>query len=103
TLEISRGETWEPLPFVVASRGRVSEHDGVISGFTGRVWQVARAEIDGPPGEVRIRWRFTSDPSQRGRGVYVDGVRLGDAEGTLFDGEREPDAFLADGWVQADR
>jgi CubicO group peptidase (beta-lactamase class C family) len=102
TLEISRGDTWEPLPFVVASRGRVSEHDGTISGFTGRVWQLARAEIDGPPGEVRIRWRFTTDASQRGRGVYVDSVRLGDAEGTLFDGEREPDAFLADGWVQAE-
>lgn len=103
TLEISRGEAWEPLPFVVSSRGRVSEHDGEISGFTGRVWQLARAEIDGPLGEVRIRWRFTTDPSQRGRGVYVDSVRLGDSQGALFDGEREPDAFLADGWVQARR
>ncbi|WP_020577273.1 serine hydrolase domain-containing protein [Actinopolymorpha alba] len=105
TLELSRdgGATWSPMPYVVSSRGRISDVDGTISGFAGRHWQQAYAEIGGPPGEVQIRWRYVTDPLYQGRGVYVDGVRLGDAEGTLVNGERESGRFLADGWSEAAR
>ncbi len=38
-----------------------------------------------------MRWRYTSDPANQGRGVYVDRVRV--------DGERIADgSFTADGW-----
>nr|WP_179789151.1 serine hydrolase domain-containing protein [Actinopolymorpha rutila] len=105
TLELSRdgGTTWSPLPYIVSSRGRIANHDGSISGFTGRHWQQAYAEVDESPGQVQIRWRYVTDPLYQGRGVYVDEVRLGDAQGTLFNGEREADRFLADGWSQATR
>ncbi len=105
TLEISTdgGGIWSPIPFVVTSRGRISHHDGTISGFAGRHWQQAYAEVDGPPGEVQIRWRYVTDPLLQGRGVYVDGIRLGDAEGLLFDGERDPSRFTAIGWKEAER
>jgi CubicO group peptidase (beta-lactamase class C family) len=105
TVELSRdaGASWAPVPFVVSSRGRVGEHDGTISGFAGRRWQQAYAELDGPPGPVQLRWRFVTDATQQGRGVYVDGVRLGDRDGTVFDGERDPARFSSDGWREADR
>ena len=105
TLELSRdgGGTWAPMPFVVSSRGRISRHDGTISGFAGRHWQQAYAEIDGPPGEVQIRWRYVTDPLLQGRGVYVDGIRLGDADGLLVDGERDPSRFEVAGWTEAER
>ncbi|MGW0230147.1 serine hydrolase [Actinopolymorpha singaporensis] len=105
TLELSRdgGATWSPLPYVVSSRGRIAHHDGSICGFTGRHWQQAYAEVDESPGQVQIRWRYVTDPLYQGRGVYVDEVRLGDAQGTLVNGEREADRFLADGWSQATR
>ncbi|MGH3489555.1 MAG: serine hydrolase [Actinopolymorphaceae bacterium] len=105
TLELSRdgGVSWTPQPFVVTSRGRVSPHDGTISGFTGRHWQQASAEIEGPPGKIQIRWRYVTDALHQGRGVYVDGIRLGDAAGLLLDGERSPDLFTADGWTEASR
>ncbi|GAA4988254.1 serine hydrolase [Actinopolymorpha pittospori] len=104
TLELSRdgGSTWSAQPFVVSSRGRISHHDGTISGFAGRHWQQAYAEIDEPPGQVQIRWRYVTDPLYQGRGVYVDEVRLGDAEGMLVDGERDSSRFLADGWTEAE-
>ena len=104
TLEQSRdaGATWEPVPFVISSRGRVSQHDGSISGFAGRRWQQASAELEGPPGQIQLRWRYVTDATQQGRGVYVDDVRLGDGDGVVFDGERDPARFQPAGWTEAD-
>jgi hypothetical protein len=105
TLEVSRdgGVSWEAQPFVVSSRGRISPHDGTIAGFTGRHWQQASAEIEGPPGEIQLRWRYVTDALHQGRGVYVDGIRLGDADGLVLDGEASPELFVADGWTEASR
>jgi CubicO group peptidase (beta-lactamase class C family) len=102
TLELSLddGTTWTSVPFVCWSRGRVSEYDGTISGFAGRHWQQAFAELDEPPGTVLIRWRYVTDSVYQGRGVYVDDIRLGDRSGTLFDGEKHADRFVSSGWTQ---
>jgi CubicO group peptidase (beta-lactamase class C family) len=104
-LEVSRdaGLTWTLLPFVVTSRGRVGRHDGTIAGFAGRHWQQAYADIGGPPGEVQIRWRYVTDLSLSGRGVYVDDIRVADDKGVLVDGERESGRFVSDGWNEAER
>jgi CubicO group peptidase (beta-lactamase class C family) len=105
TLELSRdgGTTWAQVPFVCWSRGRVSSHDGTISGFAGRHWQQAFAELSEPPGAALIRWRYVTDPVYQGRGIYVDDVRLGDRSGTLFDGEKHPERFVTTGWTQSVR
>ena len=59
-------------------------------------WAQARADL--PPGTQSLRWRYTTDGSYLGRGVYVDDVRVAGPGGALLDGESHPDAFTADGW-----
>jgi CubicO group peptidase (beta-lactamase class C family) len=91
TLEASTdgGETWAKVPFELRSGPST---DGTISGFGGRRWHLAEAEL--PEGDVLVRWRYASDANTQGRGVYVDRVRL--------DGERIPDdSFIADGWTRS--
>ena len=71
---------------------------GTFSGFAGRRW--ARATATLPSGTRQIRWRYTTDPLNQGRGVYVDGVRAWDAAGkVVLDGERQAARFAADGWT----
>ncbi|HEY6740038.1 MAG TPA: serine hydrolase [Actinopolymorphaceae bacterium] len=106
TLELSRddGATWEPVPFVAWSRGRLSEHDdGRIFGFTGRHWQHGFAELDEKAGAGLLRWRYVTDPEFQGRGVYLDGISVVDRRGVLLDGEREPERFTPVGWSLATR
>ncbi|WP_460515624.1 serine hydrolase domain-containing protein [Flindersiella endophytica] len=105
SLELSRdgGATWDAVPFICWSRGKVSSYDGTISGFAGRRWQQAFAELDEPPGDVLVRWRYVTDPVYQGRGIYVDDIRLGDRSGTLFDGEKHPERFVTAGWTQSVR
>jgi hypothetical protein len=91
TLEASTdaGETWAKVPFELRSGPST---DGTISGFGGRRWHLAEAEL--PEGDVLVRWRYASDANTQGRGVYVDRVRL--------DGERIPDdSFITDGWTRS--
>ena len=89
TLEASTdgGSTWAPVPFAIREGPAT---DGTVSGFGGRRWHHAEATL--PEGDdVLMRWRYTSDPANQGRGVYVDRVRV--------DGERIADgSFTADGW-----
>ena len=92
------GTTWTPVPLSL----RAGPYDWTVphtfSGFAGR--RGARATATLPPGTTHVRWRFTTDPLNLGRGVYVDGVRAWNSGGRLvFDGERHPDAFHADGWT----
>lgn len=50
---------------------------------------------------MRLRWRYTTDQSYVGRGVYVDGIRVEDGGRTLFDERRPGDArrVEATGWT----
>lgn len=105
TLELSRdgGATWAPLPFETRSRGVDTAYAGKISGYNGREWRAASADITGPPGPVQLRWRYTSDTLYQGRGVYLDAIRLSDNQGVLVDGERDPELFTASGFSAATR
>lgn len=100
TVELSRDQaTWEPVPFVCSSRGRVCEHDPVIAELAGRRWQQAYASVEVEPGPAWLRWRYVPDPARPGRGVYVDDLRLADGRGQLFDVEQQSAQFVADGWT----
>ncbi len=98
TLETSAdgGDTWAPLPFAMRDRGPAEQTDGTVSGEHGRRWAQARAEL--APGDRLLRWRMTTDASQLGRGVLVDGVRAAAGHRVLLDGERHAEVFDAVGW-----
>ena len=94
------GTTWTPVPLSLRAGPYAWTVPGTFSGFSGRRW--ARATATLPPGTKQVRWRYTTDPLNEGRGVYVDGVRAWDASGRLvFDGERTPDRFGGTGWVRS--
>ncbi|SCE37897.1 serine hydrolase domain-containing protein [Streptomyces sp. PpalLS-921] len=107
------GATWQPVPFTTRPTARDgapaisgAHPQGSVSGWSGRVWHRLDANLSPwRGGEVRLRWRYTTDQLYVGRGAYVDGVRVEDGGRTLFDGERPADArrFEASGWtVSAD-
>ena len=103
TLEASSdaGTTWHPVPFAVHDRGTVSQTDGVIATSGTRRWLQARADL--PAGPTQLRWRYTTDKTYAGRGVYVDGVRVASPLGVVLDGEQNPEAFVARGWTEMGR
>jgi CubicO group peptidase (beta-lactamase class C family) len=92
TLEASRdaGRTWSALR--------------TWSGNGDRRWHDVAVPLaaDGP-GQLLLRWRYTSDALYQGRGVYVDGLRVVGQRGPLFDDDRARDArrIRADGWVRS--
>jgi CubicO group peptidase (beta-lactamase class C family) len=90
------GTTWTKVPFTVLDRGSLIDTDGTISGSGDRHWHQVFADL--APGDQTIRWRYTSDPLNQGRGVYVDGVKITSGDGLLLDGERTPESFAATGW-----
>jgi CubicO group peptidase (beta-lactamase class C family) len=92
TLEASAdgGDSWAKVPFELRWGPAT---DGAISGFGGRRWHLAEAAL--PEGDVLVRWRYASDATTQGRGVYVDRVRM--------DRKPLPDSvFTADGWAQSE-
>jgi hypothetical protein len=95
------GTSWELVPMDLHTAEHRWSTDGSFSGFAGRRWLSARAEL--PPGTTRLRWSYASDSIYQGRGVYVDGVHIEDASGVLFNGERPSDAarFQASGWIES--
>lgn len=94
------GTTWAPVPLTLRAGPYAWTVPGTFSGFAGRRWATATAAL--PAGTKQVRWRYTTDPLNQGRGVYVDAVRAWDAAGHLaFDGDRTPDAFTADGWTRS--
>lgn len=103
TLESSPdgGSTWRPVPFSVRDRGTVTQTDGTIATSGTRRWLQASAHL--APGLQQLRWRYTTDALYAGRGVYVDGVRVTGQRGVVLDGERHPEAFVAQGWTEARR
>ncbi|SDP64987.1 CubicO group peptidase, beta-lactamase class C family [Pedococcus dokdonensis] len=103
TLERSTdgGATWQPLPFTTRDRGGESASDGTVSGTRDRHWLQARADL--PPGAQQLRWRYTTDATNLGRGVYVDGIRLTAGRAVLLDAEKSPTLLTADGWTLRSR
>jgi len=103
TLESSTdaGTTWHPVPFTVRDRGTLSQSDGSIATSGTRRWMQARADLT--VGAQQLRWRYTTDANYAGRGVFVDGVRVAGEDGVVLDGERHPEAFVAQGWTEASR
>jgi CubicO group peptidase (beta-lactamase class C family) len=99
TLEPSTdgGATWAPQPFETRDRGETGTSDGVIAGSGDRRWVQARADL--APGSQQLRWRYTTDGSYLGRGVYVDDILVGARSGALLDGEKTPEVLVADGWT----
>lgn len=94
------GATWQPVPFTARQGGsQIMADSGVVSGYQGRQWWHARADLPDLSGEVILRWRYTTDTLYEGRGVYVDDVKLRSRGRALFDGERHPERFEADGWT----
>ncbi len=96
------GKTWEPQPFTVRDRGTTTTaDDGAVSGAGVRLWNQANADLS--PGTQQLRWRYTTDPTYLGRGVYVDAIKVAARGGALLDSEKDPSALTADGWVAATR
>jgi len=62
-----------------------------------------QARADLTVGAQQLRWRYTTDANYAGRGVFVDGVRVAGEDGVVLDGERHPEAFVAQGWTEASR
>jgi len=88
-------------PFTVRDRGTVSQTDGSVATSGTRRWLQARADLVAGP--QQLRWRYTTDSSFLGRGVYVDGVRVAGQRGVALDGERHTEDFVAQGWTEASR
>ena len=103
TLERSTdgGATWTPQPFETRDRGETGTSDGVVSGSGDRRWVQARADL--APGSQQLRWRYRTDGSYLGRGVYVDDILVAARGGALLDGEKTPEVLVADGWTLTTR
>jgi CubicO group peptidase (beta-lactamase class C family) len=107
TLESSTdgGATWQPVPFTVRDRGEVTPPvppaNASIATSGTRRWLQARAVL--AVGPQQLRWRYTTDAQYVGRGVFVDGVRVAGRGGVVLDGERRPEALVAQGWTAVPR
>ncbi|WP_406099593.1 serine hydrolase [Streptomyces sp. NBC_01013] len=102
------GATWQPVPFTTlpASPNRTEQPEphptGSVSGWSGRVWHRLEADLaQWRGGELRLRWRYTTDQLYVGRGVYVNAIRVEDGGRTAFDESRPADArrMEASGWA----
>ncbi|GAA5194444.1 serine hydrolase domain-containing protein [Rugosimonospora acidiphila] len=95
------GATWHLVPLSLSVNGDQWQTDGTFSGFEGRQWLRASAGL--PRGATNVRWRYTTtDAFYRGRGIYVDGVRVVGNREVLFDDRRPGDAALFQpvGWIR---
>lgn len=95
------GVTWQAVPFTT-TRPDESHPTGAVTGWSGRVWHGLTADLPAHR-QLALRWRYTTDRLYVGRGAYVDGLRVGNSGGVLFDEARPSDAerIAAVGWVPA--
>lgn len=93
------GTTWQLVPLSLQVHNYSWQTDGSFTGFEGRQWLRASAQLDAAT--TNVRWRYTTGPSPHGRGVYVDAVRVDSPQGLLFDDSRPRDAalFQPNGWT----
>jgi CubicO group peptidase (beta-lactamase class C family) len=96
------GVNWQPIALSVSGPGAPSGDVTSLSGHGHRAWWKASGTL--PQGaSVSLRWRYSTDPNYTGRGVSVDGVKVTESGRALLDGERNPAAFVAEGWQLSSR
>jgi CubicO group peptidase (beta-lactamase class C family) len=96
------GVNWQPIALSVSGPGAPSGDVTSLSGHGHRAWWRVAATL--PAGSsVSLRWRYSTDPNYTGRGVSVDGVKVTESGRSLLDGERNPAAFVAEGWQLSSR
>lgn len=106
-LEISEddGESWTLQPWTVTTRtsdGSLTvSTDGQWSNQGNRTWGEATAAL--PASAQLVRWRYTTDATTLGRGVFVDNIRIREGKRLLLNGEGRTRAIEADGFVEARR
>jgi hypothetical protein len=91
------GVTWAPLPATLRAGRETFTGDGTFTGYGGRHWWLATAEV--PPGTTRLRLGYRTDAASQGRGVLLDRLRVFEPGAILVDGTTR---FEADGWNQSD-
>ncbi len=99
---VDDGRTWRELPMRARGRGAPDGEVRSLSGTGHRTWWSVRADVPTADGVV-LRWEFTTDDRDAGRGVHLDGVRVVHGERTLLDAERHPERLVADGFHLRDR
>ncbi|WP_205835077.1 serine hydrolase [Microbacterium salsuginis] len=97
------GATWQLVPLSLRTGGDRWQTDGTFTGFEGRQWLEATAQLD--PSTTHLRWTYTTGSEAHGRGVYVDAVTVTGEQGPIFDDSRRADAsqFQPDDWVESRR
>jgi len=94
TLQASRdnGATWTTVPFTMRDGRNTYPTDGTVTGYNGHQWLSTSADLLGGAGPILVRWRYSTDTADHGRGVYLDGIQVRDRYGTAFDERRPSDA-----------
>ncbi|NBH03784.1 serine hydrolase [Amycolatopsis sp. SID8362] len=91
------GVNWQPIAVSVSGPGAPSGMVTSLSGHGHRAWWQVIGTLP-PAASLSLRWRYSTDPNYTGRGVSVDGVKVTESGRSLLDGERNPAAFVAEGW-----
>ncbi|GHJ41745.1 serine hydrolase domain-containing protein [Streptomyces sp. TS71-3] len=94
------GATWQAVPLTVSGTGAPSGEVSALSGQSVRAWWRVHAKLPGASDGLRLRWRYTTDPSYEGRGVNLTGLRVTDGSGVLLDGDRPDAPLTSNGWQQ---
>lgn len=98
------GKNWRRVSLAAEGPGAPQGPQQELAGAGHRAWWRVHGWVNANPGQnLRLRWAYAPDAEYTGRGSYVDGVSVVDGEGTLLDGEREPQRFHSQGWRLTDR
>ncbi|HEX5400821.1 MAG TPA: serine hydrolase [Pseudonocardiaceae bacterium] len=96
------GMAWTTVPVTATGTGAPT---GVVNTLSGgsRAWWRVRAQRPASSGPLLLRWQYVTDGNFTGRGVNVADVRVTDATGLLFDGDRHRHAFTGVNWMSVTR
>jgi CubicO group peptidase (beta-lactamase class C family) len=92
------GMTWRQVPLRLRAPHHQWTTAGAFSGFEGRQWLAASARL--PARTDLVRWRYTTDRSGLGRGVYVHDIRISAPGQVLFD-RGDVARLIPDGWFRS--
>ncbi|WP_100444765.1 serine hydrolase domain-containing protein [Glycomyces xiaoerkulensis] len=93
------GEEWETVAVEFGTGAHRWSSAGAFSGFSGRRWIDAEADL--PAGTRYVRWSYVSDSYYQGRGVYVDKIKIREGRRVVFESSRPRDRsrLEPDGWT----
>ena len=77
-----------------APRGELTR----LAGSGHRSWWTVHADLPAAD-RLTIRWRSTTDGRYTGRGIHLDRILVTDGDGTLLNGEKQPDLMHPVGWT----